>query len=56
MVKQPCKEPGCTEKVEYEPVIVFGVEIGKSINQNIRATKKTVYLTCKQGHCHSYLV
>jgi hypothetical protein len=48
-----CKEPGCTESVRYEPVIVFGY-ISPSASAQKPKKKKRVYLLCPKGHEHSY--
>jgi hypothetical protein len=53
-IVMPCKEPGCTESVRYEPVIVFGY-IHPSAPA-ITPENKRVYLRCPKGHEHVYVV
>jgi len=42
----PCKEPGCTQTVVYEPdpIPAYAKEV------------KIVYLTCSNGHTYAYEV
>ncbi len=49
----PCKEKGCTESVTYDRQTATGM---KQIPDSKITKSKTVYLTCKNGHTHSYEV
>jgi hypothetical protein len=49
-----CKEPGCTEEVEYVPAPVYGLLIQSPANPGPQ--KKTVYLTCAKQHTYPYQV
>ena len=48
-----CKSVGCLEEVNYEPQPVYGLFGGTYIPPQGR---RTIYLTCPQGHTHPYIV
>jgi hypothetical protein len=48
-----CKEPGCDQKVDYEPKPIPGMELKKDSSSN---KSKVVYLECSKGHIHPYTV
>lgn len=50
-----CKEKGCDESVQYEPKIVLAFITPGAPHQSKKKTK-VVYLTCANGHTHSYVV
>lgn len=48
-----CKRAGCVEVVRYERVEVPGALRQSS---EAKATRRTVYLRCADGHVHVYTV
>ena len=49
-----CKDTDCDQKVRYEPVVVS--RSLKSKPTSSPSAKKTVYLTCPNGHTFPYEV
>jgi hypothetical protein len=53
----PCSEPDCHETVDYERESVPGVgEMAMKDFHTEQGGTKRVYLTCKAGHTHVYVV
>lgn len=52
-ISLPCKEPDCTENVQYERKELLGLI---TLNNTNKSKEKAVYLECPQGHIHRYVI
>ena len=55
-MKYKCNEKGCDQEVEYKPKRVFGLTKPGVSNKKEQEQTITVYLTCSNGHTHTYNV
>ena len=54
-IELSCREPGCAEKVVYQPQYLPGIAY-RELPPLDQVSVVTVYLECSAGHVHSYRI